>query len=254
MTASVQPESKSPTRRALLAGALGGIGAWAAGAIGRAHPARAADGEAVVVGGEYTATSVTKISNLTNSNAVLQGVSSSGTGVTGSSSSFYGVQAVSITGGGLGAFTNSGTGVYGASQSHIGVWAFSEATGQPASLGWSYGNRTGVQGYSGTAGSAPTAKAKTGVYGSASQDATSKGVWGKSAAGHGLHGESSSGWAGYFDGRVLVNRYVELKEIGTPSAPGSNYAKLFIRDNGSGKTQLCVRFHTGAVKVLATQP
>jgi len=69
-----------------------------------------------------------------------------------------------------------------------------------------------------------------------------------------LHGESSTGWAGYFDGRVLVNRFVEMVEIGTPSAPGSNHAKLFVRGNGSGKTQLCVRFHTGSVKVLAVQP
>jgi hypothetical protein len=79
-------------------------------------------------------------------------------------------------------------------------------------------------------------------------------VWGKSPRGHGLHGESSTGWAGYFDGRILTTRYHELVEIHTPAAPGSNHARLFIRDNGNGKTQLCVRFHTGAVKVLATQP
>lgn len=254
MTAPLERETKSPSRRALLAGALGGLGAWAASAIGGASHARAADGEAVVVGGEYTSTTVTKISNLTNSNVVLEGVSSTGTGVAGNSSSFYGIQGNSISGPGIGGFSSSHIGVYGASGSHIGIWGFSEATDKPASLGWSFGNRTGVQGYSGTAGSAPASKPKTGVYGSASQDATSKGVWGKSSGGHGLHGESSTGWAGYFDGRVLVKRYVQLQEIGTPSAPRSNHAKLFIRDNGSGKTQLCVRFHTGATKVLATQP
>jgi hypothetical protein len=51
---------------------------------------------------------------------------------------------------------------------------------------------------------------------------------------------------------VLVNGYSELVEIGTPSAPPANHARLFVRDNGSGKTQLCVRFPSGAAKVLAT--
>ena len=37
-------------------------------------------------------------------------------------------------------------------------------------------------------------------------------------------------------------------------APAANAARLFTRDNGSGKTQLVVRFHTGAVIVIATEP
>jgi hypothetical protein len=52
---------------------------------------------------------------------------------------------------------------------------------------------------------------------------------------------------------VLTTKYHELAEISTPAAPPSNHARLFVRDNGSGKTQLCVRFPTGAVKVLATE-
>jgi len=36
--------------------------------------------------------------------------------------------------------------------------------------------------------------------------------------------------------------------------PNSAKARLFVRDNGAGKTQLCVQFNTGAVQVLATQP
>ena len=39
-----------------------------------------------------------------------------------------------------------------------------------------------------------------------------------------------------------------------PAAPGSNAAKIYLKDNGSGKTQLIVRFATGAVQVLATEP
>ena len=39
-----------------------------------------------------------------------------------------------------------------------------------------------------------------------------------------------------------------------PSAPAANGAVLYTKDNGAGKTQLCVRFATGAVQVIATQP
>lgn len=38
------------------------------------------------------------------------------------------------------------------------------------------------------------------------------------------------------------------------SAPPANDAIVYTKDNGSGKTQLCVRFNTGAVQVLATEP
>lgn len=125
-TAISTTTTQSKSRRALLAGALGGLGAWAASAVGRASGVRAADGETVLVGGEYQSSSVTQISNLANSGIVLQGISSSGTGVAGASNSFYGIQATSNTGSGLGAFSSSGMGVYGASQSHRGVWGFSD--------------------------------------------------------------------------------------------------------------------------------
>lgn len=39
-----------------------------------------------------------------------------------------------------------------------------------------------------------------------------------------------------------------------PAAPAANGYRLYSRDNGAGKTQLCVRFSSGAVQVLATQP
>ena len=77
---------------------------------------------------------------------------------------------------------------------------------------------------------------------------------GNSSEGHAIHGHTFSGWAGYFEGRVFMTKYLELREIPNPSAPPVNHAKLFLRDNGSGRAQLCVRFHSGAVKVLAIEP
>ena len=56
------------------------------------------------------------------------------------------------------------------------------------------------------------------------QDSASKGVWGSSPAGHGLHGESSLGWAGYFDGRLFAARIQDgrfsppatVRKVGAP--------------------------------------
>lgn len=44
-----------------------------------------------------------------------------------------------------------------------------------------------------------------------------------------------------------------LSEIAPPANPPADKAVLFVQDNGAGKTQLCVRFSTGAVKVITTE-
>lgn len=48
--------------------------------------------------------------------------------------------------------------------------------------------------------------------------------------------------------------YIEGVEISDPSAPATNYGRLYFRDNGAGKTQLVCRFPTGAIQVIATEP
>lgn len=66
---------------------------------------------------------------------------------------------------------------------------------------------------------------------------------------------SDGGAMGYDEARVeIFPSIVFPAEISDPDAPAANQAKLYIRDNGSGKTQLCARFSSGAVQVLATQP
>lgn len=55
-------------------------------------------------------------------------------------------------------------------------------------------------------------------------------------------------------GIVGVGNLFELPEVAEPAAPAANKARLFAKDNGAGKTQLCVRFPTGATAILATQP
>jgi hypothetical protein len=244
MTASPSstPGSKSSSRRALLAGALGGIAAWAASAVGRAGLVRGGVDGDVILGIDNGASTTTKITNLITSQTVLWGASSSGVGVYGSSSSNNGVWGTSDSSSGVYGLSTSGTGVRGATTSDIAVFGSSQASGRPAVLGQSYGNSTAVQGYSGT-GDAPATKAKTAVYGYAGQDSSSKGIY----------GESPAGWAGYFSGKVYVSKYQEMTEINPPTAPGVNKARIFLKDDGAGHTQLCVRFNTGSAKVLATQ-
>lgn len=56
------------------------------------------------------------------------------------------------------------------------------------------------------------------------------------------------------DSFSILSGHLEMGEITDPSAPSSNRGRAYFRDNGSGKTQFCVRFPTGAVQVIATEP
>jgi hypothetical protein len=57
-------------------------------------------------------------------------------------------------------------------------------------------------------------------------------------------------------GMGIAGQGIQFTENGTTdlAAGAANTARLYVRDNGAGKTQLCVRFNTGAVQVIATEP
>jgi hypothetical protein len=274
MTAT-QSETKSTSRRALLAGALGGFGALAASAIGRASPVRAANGNTVTVGGSFTGTTVTTITTTgdhaiwgeSDNHAGIFGKSNSSLGVYGESTSYYGVQGFSSDFVGVRGSSATSDGVQGEANDpdHSGVYGSNPAFGYGVAGSTNGGSsRAGVWGHNSVDGvgvrgttiagsgvfgyssslTIPSAPAKVGVYGYANQDSSAKGIY----------GESAMGFAGYFAGRVYLSKYQEMAEISTPTAPGANKARLFVRDNGSGKTQLCVRFNTGGVLVIKTQP
>jgi hypothetical protein len=52
---------------------------------------------------------------------------------------------------------------------------------------------------------------------------------------------------------VLVGGAMEFAEISAPATPAADKARLYVRDNGSGKTQLGVVFSDGVFIALATQ-
>jgi len=51
-----------------------------------------------------------------------------------------------------------------------------------------------------------------------------------------------------------TDNYIEMEEMTDPTAPPSDQARIYTKDNGAGKTQLAVRFPTGAVQIIATEP
>jgi len=56
------------------------------------------------------------------------------------------------------------------------------------------------------------------------------------------------------NGAMDLASFLQLREGAEPAAPAANRARLFLVDNGSGKTQLKVRFATGASQTIATEP
>lgn len=54
--------------------------------------------------------------------------------------------------------------------------------------------------------------------------------------------------------RIASSGAIVFSERTDPAAPAANTGILYVRDNGSGKSQLAVRFPSGAVQVIATEP
>jgi len=207
------------SRRAVLFGALGGAAASIAAFVHPAVTRAGTDGD-VVLDAVNTAAGTTEIDG-SSSNPVIRVVggtvavkalSPSDVGVLGAS----GVAEVDIPAPvaqstGVYGVSPAGHAVYGASDTGIGVYAASNASAAAAIVGTnsagngirghgqldgvigeSAGGRSGVVGFSG-GGSAPAGPGKTGVYGEATQDSASRGVYGFALAGQGVRGDASTG-------------------------------------------------------------
>jgi hypothetical protein len=59
---------------------------------------------------------------------------------------------------------------------------------------------------------------------------------------------------GNVNGVTRLSTYVEMAEVADVAAPGTGGARVYVRDNGSGKSEFVVRFATGAPRVIATEP
>jgi hypothetical protein len=157
------------TRRALLAGGLGGLVAVAASALGRPLPTRAANDSPVILGQDNTETQTTAIVISSTEDALVARNAAETVGV-------------ALCAGDTGVSTTSDR------PNGMGVW------------GRSTGNGTGIYGWSQLIGTefGFEPPAKTGVHGRAIQDASSRGVTGETTAGRGVNGVATTGAAGYF--------------------------------------------------------
>ena len=196
------------SRRALLAGGLGAAVAAVAASLGRPALVDAGSDGDVVLGGVNAASSVTRITNTSNSLVdAIEGISTNGTGVVGQSGDVdgTGVLGVGLYAGVRGT-SDPGTGVVGLSTAGMGVYGATNGTSLAGVSGNGYGeNGIGVRG-DGYGGNGPTtgvlgqtdSAAGTGVLGRvvASYGATT-GVQGEavSPTGTGVRGVSTSGTA-----------------------------------------------------------
>jgi hypothetical protein len=55
-------------------------------------------------------------------------------------------------------------------------------------------------------------------------------------------------------GSISWGGYCDIGEMTAPAAPAANKARLYVDDNGGGKSRLMVRFPTGAVQQISIEP
>jgi hypothetical protein len=268
------------SRRAVLAGAMGGIGALAATVIGGASRAQAAAGSNLIIGSQANNAGTSNTILTTSSSVVafqliqngpgtaLMGYVTPGTGGTrgvygrSDSPDGDGVQARNAGAAGIGAGVRAFGGnnhgilatttnvdryaVHGSNSATNGDGVAGQAgTGGTGVIGFSTGGN-GVFGTSDTIGVHGDTTGGTAVRGEAT---TGIGVWGSSTDDFGVYGTSTNSYAGAFSGPISTTKYLDMPEISEPADPPANTARLFVRDNAS-VTELCVKIGS-TVYVLA---
>jgi hypothetical protein len=232
----VPPPGALQSRRALLAGALGGLAATVAAALGRPHEASAAAGSALIIGSEANNAGSANTQLLTNSSVVafkllqqgpgtaLMGYATPATGGTrgvygrSDSPNGFGVQARNAGASGFGAAVQAiggnNTGINASSDNvtRSAVYAHHGDTSGTAVHGESgagigvYGissSGTSVRGYSDSSGTAVRGISSSG-YGVWGTSSSNVGVFGFSTSAYGVYGYSGSTYAGYFDGSLYA--------------------------------------------------
>lgn len=263
MAESVPPPSFSVprSRRALLVGALGGIGALAANLVGGASRAEAAPGSPLIIGSSTnnaatsntiltTASSVVAFELIQNGpGTALMGYVTPSTGSTrgvyGRSNSVNGdgVQARNAggagSGAGLRAFGGNNHGIVSSSDNvdRYAIYGSNSAFTGDGVAGQAGVGGTGVIGFSTGGNGVYGTSDSIGVHGNTTGGTAVKG---EATTGVGVLGVSTSGYAGSFSGPIMTTKYLDMPEISVPGDPPANTARLFVRDNASN-TELCVK-------------
>ena len=200
---AIEPSAAPRSRRALLAGALGGVAAAAATMLGRPAPALAAAGDPLVIGSEANNAGSANTQLLTNSDVVafkllqngpgtaLMGYATPASGATrgvygrSDSPNGYGVQARNAGAAGTGAAIQA-IGV-----NNHGIDASADNDTKSAVRGIHSASGAAIYGFAASgAGVYGQSTSENGVFGLSS---SGRGVYGYSNFGTGVHGRSSSG-------------------------------------------------------------
>jgi trimeric autotransporter adhesin len=220
---AIESPAAPRSRRALLAGALGGLAAAAAAALGRPGSVRAAAGSTMIIGSEANNAGSANTQLLTNSDVVAFKLLQNGPGTalmgyatpaTGATRGVYG-RVDSPNGFGVQA-RNAGAAGTGAAVQAIGV--NNHGVDATTDDGDSYAVRGVTNSGSGTAiyGYSPSGNAIVG------QASGGVGVRGMSATGTGVFGHSDVSYSGFFDGSLYAtsaNASVKAFRIDHPLDP-----------------------------------
>ena len=154
--------------------------------------------------------------------------------------------------------SKKGVGVFGESTTSHGIKGVTNSSNydKAAVYGISTGNAHGVYGEHNSSGHyGILGSASVGVYGKHNSGGNygyiggyNTGVYGYSSAGQGVWGYSPNGYAGFFDGKVLIAKSLSLYPSGIPSKPITGC--VIWCDSTSG--DLKVKFSNGTVKTIAT--
>jgi hypothetical protein len=205
------------SRRVLLAGVVGGLGAWLVSAAQRAMPVEAAAGDPVRIGrrnsGGGGSTELLSRSTQPTLRAVQLGGAS---GFRAEATSGRAIHATAGLGGiGVSAFSPNNNGVLATTETGIGVHARARRANSIAL----FGHATGTNAFALVA-------------------------FGPSQ----LDGDVT------ILGRLFVTEPLTFEPTTAPPLPSAGQVRLYARDNGSGKTQLIAQFANGEVQGLATEP
>ena len=248
-------QSSAPqTRRALLVGALGGVAAAVAAALGRPAAADAAAGSALIVGSETNNAGTADTQLIANSNVVTFKLYQQGPGTalmgyttptSGLTRGVYGrvdsPNGDGVQGRNAGA-AGTGAAVRGYGGNNIGVYGTSANVDMYGVVGRNTAiNGDGVAGSSGTGGS--------GVIGFSTGG---NGVYGTSDV-YGVRAHSTSGVALWSDGAAKFTKYLDVSEIAAPSVPGANIARIS-RVTPRERPSSSSSSPTAPIVVIAAQP
>ena len=219
---------KPRSRRALLAGVLGGLGAWLLSAAERTTPAMAGAGDPILAGRTTTAgTASTELRTGTTKPAFRAVQVGAGAALRGDATSGRGV---------MGTADSGGTGVYAFSPDGYGVWASTVS-------GYAIYAKTGH-----LKGPATAIRAYTDGPESISVEAIALG----GPQSYAVVATGPSVFEGMSANQVTVNNWLSLLNVGAQPDPLPNAASLFLRATTDDKLELAIQFPTGPAQVLAT--